>query len=196
MKSSDPGWKNKLYFGDNLDILREHVADESVDLIYLDPLFNSQATYNVLFGEKDGSRSQAQITAFEDTWEWGKEAETTYNDVLLERPGRLADFLQALRGVLRNSNMMAYLTMMTSRLLELHRVLKPAGSICLHCDQTASHYLKLLMDTIFGPENFRIVTIAELLSGTQIQYPRMLVTTFKKAERKYKEQGPKQEELL
>jgi site-specific DNA-methyltransferase (adenine-specific) len=149
------GWKNKLYFGDNLTILREHVPDESVDLIYLDPPFNSQATYNVLFGEQDGSRSQAQITAFEDTWEWGVEADATYNDVLLERPGRLADLLQALRGVLRNSNMMAYLVMMTPRLLELHRVLKPTGSIFLHCDPTASHYLKLLMDMVFDPKNFR-----------------------------------------
>ena len=153
--SQEKPWKNKLYFGDNLTILREHVPDESVDLIYLDPPFNSQATYNVLFGEKNGSHSQAQIAAFEDTWEWGKEAEATYNDILLERPGKLADFLQALRGVLKTSNMMAYLTMMTPRLVELHRTLKPTGSLYLHCDPTASHYLKLLIDTIFDPKNFK-----------------------------------------
>lgn len=153
--SQEKPWKNKLYFGDNLTILREHVPDESVDLIYLDPPFNSQATYNVLFGEKNGSHSQAQIAAFEDTWEWGKEAEATYNDILLERPGKLADFLQALRGVLKTSNMMAYLTMMTPRLVELHRTLKPTGSLYLHFDPTASHYLKLLIDTIFDPKNFK-----------------------------------------
>lgn len=113
-------WENKLYYGDNLLILRE-LQDEFVDLIYLDPPFNSQATYNVLFGEKNGSQSQAQIAAFEDTWEWGDEAEAAYTEVLLERPGRLADFLQALRGVLKTSNMMAYLAMMTPRLLQLHR---------------------------------------------------------------------------
>ncbi len=152
---SEPPWKNKLYFGDNLPIMRDNIPDESVDLIYLDPPFNSQATYNVLFGEKDGSKSQAQITAFEDTWEWGDEAEEAYNEVVMEKPGRLADFLQALRGVLKTSNMMAYLVMMTPRLLELHRVLKSTGSIYLHCDPTASHYLKLLMDMIFGPKNFR-----------------------------------------
>lgn len=153
--SSEKEWKNQLYFGDNLTILREHVPDESVDLVYLDPPFNSNATYNVLFGEQDGSRSQAQIAAFEDTWEWGTEAEATFKDVVLDRPGKLADFLQALRGVLKTSNMMAYLTMMTPRLLELHRVLKSAGSLYLHCDPTASHYLKMLMDVVFSPTNFR-----------------------------------------
>ncbi len=147
--------KNQLYFGDNLQILREHVDDESVDLIYLDPPFNSQATYNVLFGEQDGSRSQAQIAAFEDTWEWSAEAESIYREVVTEKPGRLADFLQALRSILKSSNMMAYLVMMSPRLLELHRILKSSGSIYLHCDPTASHYLKLLMDTIFDPRNFR-----------------------------------------
>jgi len=155
MKVAPPSWNNKLYFGDNLTILREHVPDESVDLIYLDPPFNSQATYNVLFGEKNGTKSQAQITAFEDTWEWGSEAEATLHDVILDRPGRLADFLQALKGVLKTSNMMAYLVMMTPRLLELHSVLKSTGSLYLHCDPTASHYLKLLMDIIFDPRNFR-----------------------------------------
>lgn len=145
--------KNRLYFGDNLPILREHIADESVDLVYLDPPFNSNANYNVLFKEKSGEHSHAQITAFEDTWEWGAEAEETYFETI-QKGGRLSDFLQAFRVLLGPSDMMAYLVMMAPRLHELHRVLKPTGSIYLHCDPTASHYLKLLMDAIFGGENY------------------------------------------
>jgi len=154
MKST---WKNQLYFGDNLTILREHVPDESVDLVYLDPPFNSQATYNVLFGEKNGTESQAQITAFEDTWHWGPEAEATYHDIVTsqEGPQKLAGLIQALRGFLGRNDMMAYLVMMSVRLSELHRVLKPTGSIYLHCDPTASHYLRLLMDAVFDPRNFK-----------------------------------------
>jgi DNA modification methylase len=148
-------WKNKLYFGDNLQILREHVADESVDLIYLDPPFNSQATYNVLFGEKNGSQSQAQIAAFGDTWHWSQEAEATYHEILINGPQKLAELVEALRSFLGQNDMMAYLTMMAIRLAELHRVLRPTGSIFLHCDPTASHYLKILMDTVFDPRNFR-----------------------------------------
>jgi DNA modification methylase len=146
-------WKNKLYFGDNLPILREHIADESVDLVYLDPPFNSNANYNVLFKEKSGARSAAQITAFEDTWEWGAESEETYFETI-RTGGRLADFLQAFRVLLGPSDMMAYLVMMAPRLQELHRVLKPTGSLYLHCDPTASHYLKLLLDSVFGGENY------------------------------------------
>jgi site-specific DNA-methyltransferase (adenine-specific) len=147
-------WKNKLYFGDNLPILRECIPDESVDLVYLDPPFNSAANYNVLFKEKSGERSAAQITAFEDTWEWGQESEAIYYEVVL-KGGKLADLLQALRSFLGTNDMMAYLVMMAPRLMDLFRVLKPTGSIYLHCDPTASHYLKLVMDAIFGPENFR-----------------------------------------
>ncbi len=146
---------NKLYFGDNLDILRQHVADESVDLIYLDPPFNSKATYNVLFREKSGEQSAAQITAFDDTWHWGLESESAYHDVVVDGPKALADLLQAMRSFLGQNDMMAYLTMMAQRIAELHRVLKPTGSIYLHCDPTASHYLKLLMDAMFGAGNFR-----------------------------------------
>jgi site-specific DNA-methyltransferase (adenine-specific) len=149
-----PEWKNKLYFGDNLDVLRQHIADESVDLIYLDPPFNSSATYNVLFAEQTGEKSAAQITAFEDTWHWGQDAERDYHDMVARAPKKLADLLQAFRQFLGTSDMMAYLTMMAPRLLELHRVLKPTGSIYLHCDPTVSHYLKLLMDAIFGQNNF------------------------------------------
>jgi site-specific DNA-methyltransferase (adenine-specific) len=147
-------WKNKLYFGDNLDILREHVASESVDLIYLDPPFNSNATYNVLFQEKGGEKSAAQITAFEDTWHWGVESEYSYQEMVKESPQKLADLMQAMRTFLGQNDMMAYLVMIAQRMLELHRVLKPTGSIYLHCDPTASHYLKILMDSIFDPKCF------------------------------------------
>ena len=146
---------NQLYFGDNLDILRQHIADESVDLIYLDPPFNSNATYNVLFRERSGEESAAQITAFDDTWRWNIESELAYQDVITRQAGKIGDLLAALRSFLGQNDMMAYLTMMAQRMVELHRVLKPTGSIYLHCDPTASHYLKLLMDAIFGLANFR-----------------------------------------
>ncbi len=136
-----PDWKNQLYYGDNLDILRQHVADESVDLVYLDPPFNSNATYNVLFRERSGEESAAQITAFEDTWHWGWESETAFRDVVTNEPEKVGNLLSALRRFLGQNDMMAYLTMMAQRMIELHRVLKPTGSIYLHCDPTASHYL-------------------------------------------------------
>ena len=145
--------KNRLYFGDNLDILRNYVAAASVDLIYLDPPFN--ANYNVLFQEKGGQQSAAQITAFEDTWHWDDGSELAYRDVVTNAPGKLPDLLQAMRSFLGDNDMMAYLTMMAQRMVELHRVLKDTGSIYLHCDPTASHYLKLLMDSVFGATNFR-----------------------------------------
>ncbi len=148
-------WKNKLYFGDNLPIMREHIPDESVDLIYLDPPFNSNATYNVLFREHDSSESAAQIQAFDDTWHWSTDAEWHYQQVVTTGPRKLADMLGAMRTFLGQNDMMAYLTMMAPRMVELHRVLKPTGSIYLHCDPTASHYLKLLMDAVFGPTRFR-----------------------------------------
>ena len=145
---------NSLYFGDNLDILRQHIADESVDLIYLDPPFNSNATYNVLFRERSGEESAAQITAFDDTWRWSMESELAYQDVVTQHGGRVGELLAALRAFLGQNDMMAYLTMMAQRMVELHRVLKHTGSIYLHCDPTASHYLKLLMDAIFDNRNF------------------------------------------
>src|ERR1017187_3496598 len=146
--------KNKLYYGDNLDVLQRYVKDESVDLIYLDPPFNSRQDYNVLFAEKDGSQSSSQIHAFEDTWEWNIEAQRTLEQII-EKGGRVADALRAFKTFLFNSDMMAYLAMMAPRLIELRRVLKETGSIYLHCDPTASHYLKILMDSVFGPQNFR-----------------------------------------
>lgn len=145
---------NKLYFGDNLYIMRNYIETESVDLVYLDPPFNSKATYNVLFAEKNGTSSSAQITAFEDTWHWDITAERTYHELVTEGPKKLADLVQALRSFLGQNDMMAYLVMMAIRLVEMHRVLKPTGSIYLHCDPTASHYLKLVMDAVFGAQNY------------------------------------------
>ena len=154
--SGDSG--NTLYYGDNLAVLREHVPDESVDLVYLDPPFNSNASYNVLFKERTGEESPAQIKAFTDTWEWTQEAERTYEQDIIVNAGTpmaVKEMISAFRQFIGNNAMMAYLVMMAPRLVELHRVLKPTGSIYLHCDPTASHYLKILMDTVFGKQNFR-----------------------------------------
>ena len=146
--------KNILYYGDNLDIIRRYVKDESVDLVYLDPPFNSNANYNVLFAEKNGSKAASQIQAFTDTWTWNQESESVFAEIVT-LGGRVGDCLQAFRTFLGECNMLAYLVMMAPRLVEMHRVLKPTGSIYLHCDPVSSHYLKLLMDAVFGPQNFR-----------------------------------------
>jgi len=146
--------QNTLYYGDNLDVLERHIAAESVDLVYLDPPFNSNASYNVLFAEHNGKQAAAQIKAFEDTWRWDESAAEAYLCVV-EGGGKVSLAMQAFRTLLGNSNMLAYLAMMAPRLVELRRVLKPTGSIYLHCDPTASHYLKLLMDAVFGPQNYK-----------------------------------------
>jgi DNA modification methylase len=148
-------WKNKLYFGDNLDVLRESIPNESVDLVYLDPPFNSKANYNVLFRTPKGLESSAQITAFEDTWHWTEQAEKEFGELIHQPNTDVSEMIQALRRFLGENDMMAYLTMMANRLLELHRVLKDTGSLYLHCDATASHYLKIVLDGVFGKENFR-----------------------------------------
>ena len=145
---------NHLYYGDNLEVLRESFRDESVDLIYLDPPFNSNASYNVLFKGPQGNESAAQIEAFDDTWHWGEESEAAFADVLRSGNANAAEMLRAMRTFLGENDMMAYLAMMAVRLLELHRVLKPTGSLYLHCDPTASHYLKILLDAVFGARNF------------------------------------------
>ncbi|MCK5225244.1 MAG: restriction endonuclease [Planctomycetes bacterium] len=145
--------KNKLYYGDNLDILQRYIKDESVDLVYLDPPFNSNQDYNVLFAEKDGGRSGAQIKAFDDTWHWDTLAAAAWQETV-EKGGKVSQVMQAFRTFLGENDMLAYLSMMAPRLVELKRVLKETGSIYLHCDPTASHYLKLLMDAIFEPQNF------------------------------------------
>jgi site-specific DNA-methyltransferase (adenine-specific) len=146
---------NKLYYGDNLTVLKNCFDDESVDLIYLDPPFNSQATYNVLFKSTAGEQSRAQIEAFGDTWHWGEEAELAFDGVMTSGNSDAAEMLRAMRSFLKENDMMAYLSMMAVRLLELRRVLRPTGSLYLHCDPTASHYLKVMMDAVFGAEMFR-----------------------------------------
>ena len=146
---------NKLYYGDNLGVLRESIGDESVDLIYLDPPFNSNASYNVLFSSPSGEQSKAQIEAFDDTWHWNDTAELAFDEVLKGPNAQASMMLRAMRSALGANDMMAYLAMMAVRLLELHRVLKPTGSLYLHCDPTASHYLKVLLDAVFGKENFQ-----------------------------------------
>ncbi len=146
--------ENILYYGDNLDIIQRYIKDETIDLIYLDPPFKSEQDYNVLFAEQNGSRAAAQIKAFEDTWQWDQAAAKSYQEVV-EGGGKVAQAMLAFRTYLSENDMMAYLSMMAPRLLELRRVLKETGSIYLHCDPTASHYLKILMDAIFGPSNFK-----------------------------------------
>lgn len=154
--------KNTLWYGDNLEVMRNHIKDESVDLIYLDPPFNSNADYNILYKEKSGEESQAQVKAFTDTWHWDDVAIRNYK-YLIENPQvpeNVSHLMKALHLLLsrktgKPNDMFAYLVMMSVRLLELHRVLKSTGSIYLHCDSTASHYLKIIMDTIFGSDNFR-----------------------------------------
>ena len=148
--------KGKLYYGDNLEVLRNHIPSESVDLIYLDPPFNSNATYNVLFkSPKTGDDSSSQIQAFDDTWHWGEDDAQAIDEIMRSGHTDIANLIQALRKFLGENDMMAYLVMMAIRLIELHRVLKPTGSLYLHCDPTASHYLKLILDAVFGHENFR-----------------------------------------
>jgi DNA modification methylase len=143
-----------LYFGDNLHVLRQHINDETVDLVYLDPPFNSKANYNMLYKEPSGRQSVAQVRAFEDTWHWGDDASNAFEEVLASKTPA-AGILRSLHSFLGPVDLMAYLTMMTVRLIELHRVLKPTGSLYLHCDPTASHYLKIILDAIFGPACFR-----------------------------------------
>jgi DNA modification methylase len=148
--------ENTLYYGDNLDILRnrDYFPNECVDLIYLDPPFNSNRSYNVLFKDESGLESEAQIAAFDDTWHWGRTAEETYTDLVTDAPERVGTAIAALRQIIGANQMMAYLVMMAARLVQLHRVLKPTGSLYLHCDPTASHYLKMILDTIFGQQQF------------------------------------------
>ena len=151
------GHENQLYYGDNLEVLRRNIKDESVDLVYLDPPFNSNRKYSLLFKEKSGDDSQAQMEAFDDTWTWNFDVEAVYMELMQASgtPNKVKDALEAFRRLLGDNDVLAYLVMMTARLIELRRVLKPTGSLYLHCDPTASHYLKVALDAIFGPENFR-----------------------------------------
>jgi DNA modification methylase len=144
---------NTLYFGDNLEWLPQ-IPDESVDLIYLDPPFNSKATYNLLYRSPEGKAAQAQYQAFVDSWTWGPAADVAFHRIM-GSGSPAAGILGALHNFMQKSDLMAYLTMMTVRLIELHRTLAPTGSLYLHCDSTASHYLKIIMDAIFGASAFR-----------------------------------------
>ena len=146
---------NTLFYGDNLNVLRSHVADASVDLVYLDPPFNSNRDYNVLFKEQSGADSPAQIKAFGDTWRWANAALDWDNFPELCPNPRVQDLMEGFVKMLGHNDVSAYLVMMAPRLYHLHRVLKPTGSLYLHCDPTASHYLKLLLDAIFGPKNLK-----------------------------------------
>lgn len=149
---------NRLFYGDNLDVLRDHSSfpDESVDLVYLDPPFNSNRSYNVLFKSRSGADAQAQIEAFDDTWTWSQQTEHQYLELIAGGASpTVTAALVAMRGLVGENDVLAYLVMMTARLVELHRVLKPTGSLYLHCDPTASHYLKVMLDSIFGPAQFR-----------------------------------------
>jgi DNA modification methylase len=150
---------NTVFHGDNVEVMRQHVADASVDLVYLDPPFQSGKDYNIVFEARSGKpgRERAQAEAFKDTWRWGQEAEAAYAEVEGAPPAGapLARTIAALRSILGEADIMAYLCMMARRLVELRRVLKPTGSLYLHCDPTASHYLKVLLDGAFGPASFR-----------------------------------------
>jgi DNA modification methylase len=142
-----------LYYGDNLEILQRYLKDETVDLVYLDPPFNSAQNYNAFFHEKDGTDAASQIRAFEDTWTWNQESQRVYEELILQ-PGKVSEVMQAFKTFLGTNDMMAYLAMMAPRLVELRRVLKSTGLLYLHCDPTASHYLKLLLDAIMGKESY------------------------------------------
>jgi len=148
---------NVLYYGDNLEILRKYIPDNSIDLVYLDPPFNSKKDYNILFKENGGVESEAQIKAFTDTWHWTQTAENTYHDIVTSGPLKIAQLIGALHDTIGQNDVMAYLVMMTTRLIELHRVLKPTGSLYLHCDPTASHYLKLVLDMEFKTRHYIVL---------------------------------------
>jgi site-specific DNA-methyltransferase (adenine-specific) len=193
---------NVLYYGDNLEILRnrDYFPDECIDLIYLDPPFNSKKDYNILFKENGGVESEAQIQAFTDSWHWAKSAQDTYNDVVTKGPPEVGALTGALHQALGNNDVMAYLVMMTARLIELHRVLKPTGSLYLHCDPTASHYLKIVLDQIFGPANFRNEIVWKRTSAKGHAFTRFasnhdVILRYSKSEKwiwnpQYKEHNP------
>jgi site-specific DNA-methyltransferase (adenine-specific) len=193
MAGNRAGAMNHLYYGDNLGVLRESIADASVDLIYLDPPFNSNASYNVLFKGPAGKDSAAQIEAFDDSWHWTDAAEDAFQQVRRGPNAAAATMLTAMRTFLGENDMMAYLAMMAVRLLELHRVLKPTGSLYLHCDPTASHYLKILLDAVFGASWYRaeIVWKRTNARGTPRNWPHLHDTIFHYADPKSSHSIPK-----
>lgn len=174
-RSHTSDWTNRLFYGDNLEVLRRDVPDRSVDLVYLDPPFNSNRSYSLLFKDKTGDASQAQLEAFDDTWTWSQEAEAAFGELMTNSstPNSVRDALEAMRRLLGDNDVLAYLVMMTARLLELRRVLKETGSLYLHCDPTASHYLKIILDAIFGPERFQNEIIWQRSTGKSLQTRRL-----------------------
>ena len=146
---------NVIYYGDNLEILRKYIPEESIDLIYLDPPWKSDRPYNILFKEPTGKLSEAQIAVFDDTWHWTRESEETFEEIVEKAPSDVIEVMKAFRSFIGRNDVMAYLTMMCIRLLEMKRVLKNTGSIYLHCNPVIGHYVKILMDAIFRKENFR-----------------------------------------
>lgn len=166
--------KNLMFYGDNLGVMRQWLPDESVDLIYLDPPFNSDRSYNVLFRQQSGDEGRAQIKAFDDFWRWSSEDEVLLNELISTGPDRVPEVMAALDGLVGRTDMMSYLVNMAVRLIEMRRILKPSGSIYLHCDQTASHYIKVMMDGVFGAENFlnNVVWLYGLGGSSQRYWPR------------------------
>jgi DNA modification methylase len=147
--------RNVLFCGDNLDVLRQEVSDESVDLIYLDPPFNSNASYSAILSAPGGGEPPPRVEAFEDAWHWDGRAQQAFGEAVASSNLGAAAMLRAMRSVLHENDMMAYLAMMAVRLIEMNRVLKRTGTLYLHCDPTASHYLKILLDAIFGTASYR-----------------------------------------
>lgn len=151
---------NTLYYGDNLEILVRFISDETVDLIYLDPPFQKNKAYTLIFKDESGRTSDAQLATFEDYWHWGPTPARHYEyltnsaEYLGRVPHGVSELIGVLRAAIKPSPLLAYLVEMATRLVELHRVLKPTGTLYLHCDPTASHYLKIVLDQIFGPGNF------------------------------------------
>ena len=144
--------KRKLYYGDNLDILRRKIKDESIDLCYIDPPFNSKRNYNQIYNNV-GTEDRAQAQAFVDIWTWDTLAENGLTEILANDHGRFTkqtiELIKGLLAVLGKGSLLAYMVAMTLRIVEIHRALKPTGSFYLHCDPTASHYLKLVCDGVF-----------------------------------------------
>jgi site-specific DNA-methyltransferase (adenine-specific) len=143
---------NTLYYGDNLEVMRKYLPDECIDLVYLDPPFNSNRDYNLLFREQSGEPAQGQIKAFTDTWQWSERA---YVEFCQTCPPALVELVQGFVRTLGRNDLTAYLVMMAPRLVKLHQVLKPTGSLYLHCDYLASSYLRVMLDVVFGAKNFR-----------------------------------------
>lgn len=146
---------NSLYYGDNLPVLRKHIPDESVDLCYIDPPFNSKRSYNRLY-HNTGVEPCARSQAFTDNWCWDTQAVEGFEQIVSNHEGRFpsqtVELTKGLRHVLGEGSLLAYLVSLTLRVVEIQRVLKPDGSFYLHCDPTASHYLKLLLDTVFASQ--------------------------------------------